>query len=58
MQAEGGAAVGAGGDRWRSPAQLMGVGVGSGNLWQELWKSARAVPAARQTPLFDEDLSG
>ncbi|XVE80413.1 hypothetical protein DITRI_Ditri14bG0137600 [Diplodiscus trichospermus] len=28
-----------------------------GNLWRELWKTARPVPAIRQTPLFDEDLA-
>ncbi|KAL0911373.1 hypothetical protein M5K25_019509 [Dendrobium thyrsiflorum] len=28
-----------------------------GNLWQELWKSAKALPAVRQTPVFDEDLA-
>jgi len=29
-----------------------------GNLWQELWESAKPVPAAKQAPLFDEDLAG
>lgn len=29
-----------------------------GNLWQELWQSAKAIPAARQSPLFDEELLG
>eukprot|EP00850_Spirogloea_muscicola_P022845 SM000314S12189 [mRNA] locus=s314:109754:113730:- [translate_table: standard] len=33
-------------------------GVTTGNLWQELWASAKAIPAARQPPLFDEELSG
>ncbi|KAI5054838.1 hypothetical protein GOP47_0029983 [Adiantum capillus-veneris] len=28
-----------------------------GNLWQELWSSARPIPAARQAPLFDEELA-
>ncbi|MCO5601215.1 hypothetical protein L7F22_055334 [Adiantum nelumboides] len=28
-----------------------------GNLWQELWSSAKPVPAARQAPLFDEELA-
>lgn len=27
-----------------------------GNLWLELWETAKAIPAMRQTPLFDEDL--
>lgn len=29
-----------------------------GNLWQELWASARPIPAVRQSPLFDEELAG
>ncbi|KAL3695573.1 hypothetical protein R1sor_009649 [Riccia sorocarpa] len=29
-----------------------------GNLWQELWSSARPVPAVKQSPLFDEELAG
>ncbi|MCO5604979.1 hypothetical protein L7F22_059154 [Adiantum nelumboides] len=28
-----------------------------GNLWQELWSSAKPIPAARQAPLFDEELA-
>ncbi|KAK1440076.1 hypothetical protein QVD17_05901 [Tagetes erecta] len=28
-----------------------------GNLWLELWKTAKPVPAVRQSPLYDEDLS-
>eukprot|EP00250_Pteridium_aquilinum_P020712 c24913_g1_i1 orf=752-2845(-) len=28
-----------------------------GNLWQELWASAKPIPAARQAPLLDEDLA-
>lgn len=28
-----------------------------GNLWKELWASAKPIPAARQAPLFDEDLA-
>ncbi|XAR67429.1 hypothetical protein NMG60_11002192 [Bertholletia excelsa] len=28
-----------------------------GNLWHELWESAKPVPAVKQTPLFDEDLA-
>ncbi|XP_062169970.1 uncharacterized protein LOC133875757 isoform X1 [Alnus glutinosa] len=28
-----------------------------GNLWHELWETAKAVPAVKQTPLFDEDLA-
>lgn len=29
-----------------------------GNLWQELWESAKPIPAAKQASLFDEDLAG
>ncbi|CAK9224306.1 unnamed protein product [Sphagnum jensenii] len=29
-----------------------------GNLWQELWASAKPVPAVKQAPLFDEELAG
>ncbi|CAK9860416.1 unnamed protein product [Sphagnum jensenii] len=29
-----------------------------GNLWQELWASAKPVPAIKQAPLFDEELAG
>lgn len=28
-----------------------------GNLWQELWKSAKALPAVQQTPVFDVELA-
>ncbi|KAB1215176.1 Rab3 GTPase-activating protein catalytic subunit [Morella rubra] len=28
-----------------------------GNLWWELWETAKAVPAVKQSPLFDEDLA-
>ncbi|XP_058095129.1 uncharacterized protein LOC131240716 isoform X2 [Magnolia sinica] len=28
-----------------------------GNLWRELWETARPLPAVKQTPLFDEDLA-
>ncbi|XP_039118290.1 rab3 GTPase-activating protein catalytic subunit-like [Dioscorea cayenensis subsp. rotundata] len=28
-----------------------------GNLWRELWETAKPLPAIRQTPLFDEDLA-
>ncbi|XP_078428677.1 rab3 GTPase-activating protein catalytic subunit isoform X2 [Wolffia australiana] len=28
-----------------------------GNLWRELWHTAQPVPAAKQAPLFDEDLA-
>ncbi|KAF7815840.1 rab3 GTPase-activating protein catalytic subunit [Senna tora] len=28
-----------------------------GNLWRELWDTAKPVPAVKQAPLFDEDLA-
>ncbi|KAL2496345.1 hypothetical protein Fot_40102 [Forsythia ovata] len=28
-----------------------------GNLWRELWETAKPVPAVRQAPLYDEDLA-
>ena len=28
-----------------------------GNLWRELWETAKAVPAVKQTPIFEEDLA-
>ncbi|KAG9439225.1 hypothetical protein H6P81_019390 [Aristolochia fimbriata] len=28
-----------------------------GNLWRELWETAKPLPAVKQTPLFDEDLA-
>eukprot|EP00268_Persea_americana_P002226 TRINITY_DN10666_c0_g2_i2.p1 TRINITY_DN10666_c0_g2~~TRINITY_DN10666_c0_g2_i2.p1 ORF type:complete len:634 (+),score=119.03 TRINITY_DN10666_c0_g2_i2:150-2051(+) len=28
-----------------------------GNLWRELWETAKPLPAVRQAPLFDEDLA-
>ncbi|XP_068655341.1 uncharacterized protein [Aristolochia californica] len=28
-----------------------------GNLWCELWESAKPLPAVKQTPLYDEDLA-
>ncbi|KAJ3670457.1 hypothetical protein LUZ60_010781 [Juncus effusus] len=28
-----------------------------GNLWHELWETAKPLPAVEQTPLFDEDLA-
>jgi Rab3 GTPase-activating protein catalytic subunit len=29
-----------------------------GNLWQEVWDSAEAIPATRQVPLFDPEMHG
>ncbi|KAM3744198.1 hypothetical protein ACB098_06G034200 [Castanea mollissima] len=28
-----------------------------GNLWRELWETAKAIPAVKQTPIFEEDLA-
>ncbi|KAK1407020.1 hypothetical protein QVD17_38630 [Tagetes erecta] len=28
-----------------------------GNLWREIWETAKPVPAVKQSPLYDEDLS-
>ncbi|KAL6538436.1 hypothetical protein OROGR_012424 [Orobanche gracilis] len=28
-----------------------------GNLWRELWETSKPIPAVRQSPLYDEDLS-
>lgn len=39
-------------------AYMLTAGVFAGNLWQELWASARPVPAVKQAPLFDEELAG
>ena len=30
----------------------------SGNLWRELWQSAKPVPAMKQKPLFNSPLEG
>ncbi|KAG1368319.1 rab3 GTPase-activating protein catalytic subunit-like [Cocos nucifera] len=37
--------------------QLSGRMQKEGNLWRELWETAKALPAVKQTPLFDEDLA-
>lgn len=29
----------------------------AGNLWRELWETAKPVPAVKQAPLYDEDLA-
>ncbi|KAK4804884.1 hypothetical protein SAY86_004701 [Trapa natans] len=59
--------------RWHSPPDWTEAEEGSGsfstkgqlsrrmqkegNLWRELWDAAKPVPAVKQSPLFDEDLS-
>nr|CAB3458070.1 unnamed protein product [Digitaria exilis] len=30
---------------------------GEGNLWKELWETAKPIPAVEQTPIYDEDLA-
>ncbi|KAG8365093.1 hypothetical protein BUALT_Bualt18G0068400 [Buddleja alternifolia] len=37
--------------------QLSGRMQKEGNLWRELWETAKPVPAVRQSPLYDEDLA-
>ncbi|KAI3510035.1 hypothetical protein L1887_25561 [Cichorium endivia] len=40
-----------------SKGQLSSRMQKEGNLWRELWEFARPVPAVKQSPLYDEDLS-
>ncbi|KAF8391531.1 hypothetical protein HHK36_023836 [Tetracentron sinense] len=37
--------------------QLSGRMQKEGNLWRELWETAKPLPAVKQTPLFDEDMA-
>ncbi|XP_010278637.1 PREDICTED: rab3 GTPase-activating protein catalytic subunit-like isoform X2 [Nelumbo nucifera] len=46
-----------GGDPSSKRGQLSSRMQKEGNLWRELWKNAKPLPAAKQTPLFDEDLA-
>ncbi|CAA2953550.1 rab3 GTPase-activating catalytic subunit [Olea europaea subsp. europaea] len=46
-----------GGDLLYVKGQLSRRMQKEGNLWRELWKMAKPVPAVRQTPLYDEDLA-
>eukprot|EP00245_Coleochaete_scutata_P018828 TRINITY_DN999_c0_g4_i1.p1 TRINITY_DN999_c0_g4~~TRINITY_DN999_c0_g4_i1.p1 ORF type:complete len:483 (-),score=65.34 TRINITY_DN999_c0_g4_i1:156-1571(-) len=43
-------------NRWSGA--LSGRMQTNGNLWRELWASARPIPAVKQAPLFDEELAG
>ncbi|KAJ9182646.1 hypothetical protein P3X46_006616 [Hevea brasiliensis] len=46
-----------GGDASSTKGQLSSRMQKEGNLWRELWETAKAVPAIKQAPLFDEDLA-
>lgn len=46
-----------GGDSTSSRGRLSTRMRKAGNLWRELWETAKPVPAVRQAPLFDEDLA-
>ncbi|XP_022848442.1 uncharacterized protein LOC111370801 [Olea europaea var. sylvestris] len=46
-----------GGDLLSVKGQLSRRMKKEGNLWRELWETAKPVPAVRQTPLYDEDLA-
>ncbi|XP_071907560.1 uncharacterized protein [Coffea arabica] len=46
-----------GGDLLSTRGQLSRRMQKEGNLWRELWETAKPIPAMRQTPLFDEDLA-
>ncbi|KAJ9153798.1 hypothetical protein P3X46_027200 [Hevea brasiliensis] len=46
-----------GGDASSTRGQLSRRMQKEGNLWRELWETAKAVPAIKQAPLFDEDLA-
>ncbi|XP_034678851.1 uncharacterized protein LOC117909054 isoform X3 [Vitis riparia] len=46
-----------GGDSLSARGQLSSRMRKEGNLWCELWKTAKPLPAVKQAPLFDEDLA-
>uniref|UniRef100_A0A2C9W718 Rab3GAP catalytic subunit conserved domain-containing protein n=1 Tax=Manihot esculenta TaxID=3983 RepID=A0A2C9W718_MANES len=46
-----------GGDVTSSRGQLSSRMQKEGNLWRELWQTAKAIPAIKQAPQFDEDLA-
>ncbi|KDP39151.1 hypothetical protein JCGZ_00908 [Jatropha curcas] len=46
-----------GGDSSSTRGQLSSRMQKEGNLWRELWETAKAVPAVKQAPLFDEELA-
>lgn len=45
------------GDSLSTRGQLSSRMQKEGNLWRELWETAKPVPAVKQTPLLDEDLT-
>ncbi|XP_024021670.1 rab3 GTPase-activating protein catalytic subunit isoform X2 [Morus notabilis] len=45
------------GDTLSTRGQLSTRMQKAGNLWHELWETAKPVPAVKQAPLFDEDLA-
>ncbi|XP_057486416.1 uncharacterized protein LOC130772543 isoform X1 [Actinidia eriantha] len=45
------------GDLLSTRGQLSSRMQKEGNLWRELWETAKPVPAVKQAPLFDEDLA-
>ncbi|CAI9295268.1 unnamed protein product [Lactuca saligna] len=45
------------GDLSSSKGQLSTRMQKEGNLWRELWEAAKSIPAVKQSPLYDEDLS-
>ncbi|KAK9268760.1 hypothetical protein L1049_000522 [Liquidambar formosana] len=45
------------GDLLSTRGQLSSRMQKEGNLWRELWETAKPVPAVKQTPLFEEDLA-
>ncbi|XP_017253407.1 uncharacterized protein LOC108223595 [Daucus carota subsp. sativus] len=47
----------AGTDLHSTKGQLSGRMQKEGNLWRELWETSKPVPAIKQSPLYDEDLS-
>ncbi|KAK3025563.1 hypothetical protein RJ639_041041, partial [Escallonia herrerae] len=46
-----------GSDLLTARGQLSGRMQKEGNLWHELWETAKPLPAVKQSPLFDEDLA-
>lgn len=44
-------------DLQSTKGQLSGRMQKEGNLWRELWEASKPVPAIKQSPLYDEDLS-
>lgn len=46
-----------GGDLLSARGQLSSRMQKEGNLWRELWETSKPIPAAKQSPLFDEDLA-